>query len=261
MSVKSHSEPNIELFATEAAIKANNRRHVEWLFRQELPLFLGVVDKENFCMRLYSLIPIWFIYYEGGIRCGALTICPQLESSGDTATDTSSTDYDSVHRPSDEGELENWPGMHHFKVNLGNPIATLTLETLKDNKALRRVKNRLRLATHFANLNLIHFHLGIPHFYWFGNISADGTKLQPAFYYLPVPPDENERRRIMGELAPSLISFALHYKEIKNASRLESIRELLSDLPIDFFPERIREALPEIITNRHETKCAAKDES
>src|SRR5947208_2597136 len=38
--------------------------HISWLFRQELPLFLALVDKEDISIRLYSLSPLWFIYYD-----------------------------------------------------------------------------------------------------------------------------------------------------------------------------------------------------
>ena len=57
VSVKSLSKPNIVLEPTEAAITENNPRHLHWLFRQELPLFLGVVDKGAFSMRLYRRDP------------------------------------------------------------------------------------------------------------------------------------------------------------------------------------------------------------
>lgn len=67
------------------------------------------VGKANFQMRLYSLIPLWFIYYEGGPRCGSLLIKPRLDPA----------DLSHVDRPKDMGETANWPGMRHYDVDLG----------------------------------------------------------------------------------------------------------------------------------------------
>ena len=37
--------------------------HISWLFRQELPMFLALIDKKALSIRLFSLSPIWFILY------------------------------------------------------------------------------------------------------------------------------------------------------------------------------------------------------
>lgn len=242
ISIKSLSKPNIELIPTERAKRESDQRHIEWLFRQELPSFLGLVDKELFQIRIFSLIPLWFIYYEGGPRCGELRIQPRIDEAN----------LNDVGRPIDQGEIEGWPGMHKFEVDLGHPIAILSLDTLKDAEATKLIKNRIRFASKFAQLNHIHFHLGIPHFYWFAKTLPDGSKCHPAFYYLPVPPTEDARQAIMRELAPSLISFALHYKEAGDGESLSAVRKLLELVPEEYFPEVIHENLPEIITKRQE---------
>lgn len=237
VSVKSASSPEIDLEATEAGIKADSQRHIEWIFREELPAFLAVVDKDSFTMRFYSLIPIWFIYYEGGPKCGRLTLCPRLDASN----------LDDVGRPSDEGELQNWKKKHHFKVDLGHPVASLSLDTLKDSDLTKSVKERLRLAVHFAQLNRVHAKLGVPYFYWFAKTTPDSSFLVPAFYYLPAPSTSEGRMSVMKELAPSLISFALLYKQNNEFDRLNAVKTLLADLPLAFFPDIIRENLPEIL--------------
>ena len=76
VSVKSLSTPNIELKAPK---KPNDQSHIQWLFRQDAPIFLGIVDKSEISIRLYSLLPLWFLYYEGGPSCGSLAIKPRLD--------------------------------------------------------------------------------------------------------------------------------------------------------------------------------------
>src|SRR6266478_6026751 len=65
ISIKSISHPSIEVEPTPAVIQANDERHVSWLFRQDQPVLLGVVDKDAVNMRIFSLLPLWFLYYQG----------------------------------------------------------------------------------------------------------------------------------------------------------------------------------------------------
>ena len=239
VSVKSASEPRISCKPTETCIKNDDQRHIEWLFRQNLPSFLASVDREAVSMRLYSLIPLWFIYYEGGLACGSLTCIPRTDfrNTGD------------VGRPLKGAPIPGWIGKYHFDVDLGHPVAIVDLNTLKEKSKIHEVKARLRKAIHFAELNLLHYKLGIPHFYWFAKTSPDASDFQPAFYYLPVPPVADARVAIMRELSPSLISFALHYKESGSTEHLAAIRTLLADVSREHFSDVIREALPEIFNN------------
>jgi len=233
VSIKSLSSPNIELPAPE---KRRDQKHIEWLFRQDTPLFLGIVDKSEVSLRLYSLLPLWFIYYEGGLKCGSLTILPRVDSS----------DLSDVGRPKRGDELPALPGMYHYDVDVGHPVAEITIHSIKDEDRLRAAKNSLRIAIRYARLNLVHFQLGIPYFYWFAKTFPDGSALQPAYFCLSVPPEADHQERILGELAPSLICFALHYKAVGNAERLAAIGLLLSGLPREFFPLEVRDHLPEI---------------
>lgn len=236
VSVKSLSKPNIELYPTDAAAAAGDQRHIEWLFRQELPFFLGVVDKANFQMRLYSLIPLWFIYYEGGPRCGSLLIKPRLDSA----------DLSHVDRPKDVSETANWPGMRHFDVDLGHPIAVVDLDVLKSQEATDAVRKNIRRAAKYARTCQVHYHLGIPYFHWIAVTQPDGKSFYPAFAQFPIPPTAEARVQIMQQLAPSLISFALHYKEANDVESLAAIRRLIREVPREFFEPPIQAALPEL---------------
>lgn len=242
VSVKSASDATVSCMPTAACIKVGSQRHIDWLFRQNLPIFLAAVDRDKVALKIYSMIPLWFIYYEGGTTCGSLKMVPRTDPN----------DVHDVGRPNKSDEIKDWPGMFHFEVDLGHPIAEIGIDTLKDKEALKAAKGRLRKAIYFAELNLLHFKLGIPHFYWFAKTPADGTEFVPAFYYLPVPPNAEDRKRIMKELSPSLISFALHYQQTGAEKHLEAVRTLLSDVPKEEFPEVIREQLPEIFQESDE---------
>ena len=79
ISIKSRSTPSIDIEPTKTAIEADDARHVAWLFRQDQPVFLGVVDKDAISLRIFSLLPIWFLYYRGGPTVGSLSLNPRFD--------------------------------------------------------------------------------------------------------------------------------------------------------------------------------------
>src|ERR1043165_189330 len=100
VSVKSLSSPNIDLAVPE---KRRAQKHVERLFRQDARLFFGVVDKNTVSLRLFSLLPLWFLFYEGGPVCGSISIRPRLDptQTGDVGKPTRTP-------------IPEWRGMFHF---------------------------------------------------------------------------------------------------------------------------------------------------
>jgi len=238
VSVKSQSQPNIELEPTETAKRENDQRHIEWLFRLDIPAFLAVVDKANYTMQLYSLMPVWFICYESGPICGSLHIKPRLNPG----------DMTDIGRPTKGQEIEGWPGMFHFDCDLGHPTAVVSLETLADPEKIREVKRWIRTAIHLFHMNIVHYHLNIPYFHWIAKTRPEGGNFAAAYCHLGIPNHPNARLDALKALCPSLTSLALNYKERKEANKLEAIRLLLEDLPEIFFEKEIREQLPEIVT-------------
>jgi hypothetical protein len=155
------------------------------------------------------------------------------------------TNIGDVGRPANKGELPNWAGMHEYEVDLGHPIATVSLDTLKSPEKIQAAKEKLRMAIHFAQLNRVHEKLQIPYFYWFAKTTPDSTNLHPAFYALPVPADA--RRNVLTELAPSLVSLSLLYKQNGETGKLKAIQTLLNDLPLSTFTTEVQQMLPEIM--------------
>ncbi len=236
VSTKSISSPSIKIEPSKTAIAVGDSSHVGWLWRQEQPILLGVVDKANISLRLYSLLPLWFLYYKGGPTIGSLSLTPRIDPN----------DLDDVGRPAQGKELSEWPGHFHFDVDLGQPIAILDIPTIQDESKTRKLKTRLRKVIKLAQQSLLHYQLGIPHFYWIARASADGENLQPAVYFDAVPPSEGARQSIMAELVPSLISFALHSKEIGNDELLNSCVSLLRHAKPESIPPMILDHFPQL---------------
>lgn len=208
---------------------------------------MGVVDKEAVSVRIFSLLPIWFLYYRGGPTIGSLSLNPRLKAaqSGD------------VGAPLRGVELAQWPGHYHYDVDLGHPVAILDLPTIKDESRTRAAKGLLRMAVDYAERNLLHYRLQIPHFYWFAKTAADASSLRPAYAYHPVPDSVKARGEIMEALAPSLISFAMHFKKVGDAASLGACATLLSHAPPEIVPDVVLDHVPEL---RRPRKGSGSDE-
>lgn len=236
VSVKSVSSPLLKLDPSKTDIRDNSQEHILWLYRQQLPVFLAVVDKDNYQLDLHSLLPVWSLCYEGGTRCGSLDILardPKNES-------------DEIERPEDCGEREDWKGKHHFKVDIGHPLVSLKLKSLGDKEFLGVIKQRIRLACALWGINERHSQMGIPFFTWFRQVKKDGSLPSPGWYHQQVAWSPVFRNNALIELAPSLASLALNCKLSGDNELLSAIGVLMREAPRNSIPKEIVEALPEI---------------
>ncbi len=237
VSVKSKSSPNIDLAPPEG--KENDvPHHIDWFFRLEVPLILCVVDKDVGSIAFYSTLPSWFIYYENR-DCRSLSLVPRL--SEETGSD--------VGRPKKGALIGKAADMYHYDVDLGHPFAVFSHDDLANGARLKTIKERLRLALRFANLSILHARIGVPNFYWFAETKPDCSKFTPAFFFRELPHDSGIQNRVFSEIAPTLVSLAMHYKEQANADLLTSVGKLLKLAPPNSIPDLVKDHLPEIFAN------------
>ncbi|MGJ8678601.1 MAG: hypothetical protein ACSHX0_13895 [Akkermansiaceae bacterium] len=233
LSVKSLSTPNIEL--KPAKSEDGSLPHIAWLFRQELPLLLAVVDKKGQEVRVYSTLPIWFLYFENQ-DCGSVSLVPRIsdKQGGD------------VGRPVKGDELHNPKGTFHYTVDLGHPIARATIADLADVDKLRSIKANIRAAVTYGRMSALHVQLGVPYFYWFAKTHPDGVLPTPAFYAKEVPDVKEAQDYVYNRIAPTLISLAMLYKSKNDTDNLGAVAKLLAAVPKSAIPEVIREHIPEL---------------
>lgn len=233
LSVKSLSTPNINL--TPAKSEDGTLPHIAWLFRQELPLLLAVIDKEGQEVRVYSTLPIWFLYFENQ-DCGSVTLAPRI--SDELGED--------IRRPVKGDELDNPPGRFHYTVDLGHPIARATVSDLANADKLRAIKKSLRVAVNYGRISALQVQLGVPYFYWFAKTQPDGSLPTPAFYAQEVPDVKEAQDYVYSRIAPTLISLAMLYKTKNDADNLKAVARLLASVPQTSIPNIVLDHIPEI---------------
>ena len=238
VSVKSASYPTIPLFPSKTDIEGNSQSHILWLYRQHLPVFLAVVDKSTYSLNLHSLLPVWFLCYEGGIRCGSLELKPRDPSEQGGGID----------RPKDCGERDDWKGMHHFEIDLGHPIVRLDPECIADKERMTIIRHKIRLACNLWNINDRHNQMGIPFFTWLCDVAQDGSAMKAGWFHQQVGPCPEFQSRVLDELTPSLVSLALNGKSSGDDSLLGAIGILMRRANRNAVPREIMDALPEIFS-------------
>ena len=131
ISVKSRSTPSINIEPTKTAIEADDARHVAWLFRQDQPVFLGVVDKDAISLRIFSYCRSGLCIIAAARQSALFPLIPRFDpaQTGDVGI------------PIKGDELANWPGHFHYDVDLGHPVAILDLPTIQDEARLRTAKS------------------------------------------------------------------------------------------------------------------------
>ena len=237
ISIKSASRPSIKIKPTKTTIKENdNTKMVAGIFPGQ-PAFLGVVNKRLITLKVFSLLPLWFLYYKDGPTIGSLSLNPRLKANqnGD------------VGAPIRGAELQEWLGHYHYDIDLGHPIAQIDTSTLKKKETLAVVKAKLRMAVDFAERTIVQSRLDIPFFYWFAKTTFDSSAMWPAFGNHWIPHCEGTPR-IMANLVPSLICFAGYFRNAGNKELFEACVKLIKFAPPGSVPEAVLQELPELRT-------------
>jgi hypothetical protein len=249
VSVKSVSTPCAVFEPAESKEKdPKYTDHFSWLFHLELPLMLAVVDKKKQELALYSTLPAWFLFHERPDECGVIELVPRTTNDGTNPV---------VDHPKDCGIEAKAGGRKHFEVDLGFPITVLTVKELQDKELLNRKKHSLRRAIELGAESARFAQMGTPYFWWFnvtipggyvaGKTSPDGYNGGVA-WFVGACRDVNQLGRMMGGLAPGMMSAALLFKKANRPDLLNSLRDAMRLLPGGSVPPEVQKELPEIFS-------------
>lgn len=222
-------------FALAKTKKQWARHDLEFLFRQELPVLLGIVDKDSVTISLYLCAPIWFLIYENP-KCAEFDLVPDLISRDG-----------GVGRPSQKAFKKNrYPAAEsdgfRYAVNLGPPLITLNAEESRDPKIRAARKEILRQAVFFDQLNITFHRLRVPHFHWAAHINTN-VGFTPAYYYASAPDAPAALEEIYASMAPAVISLA-HLAEIKqDQAMIADLKPMVTKIPARVLPQGVKDQL------------------
>ncbi len=210
---------------------------------------LAVVNKNKRTLSLYSTLPAWFVYHQHKAECGIIELVPNLRKSGSVC---------GVDQPKDLGVDPAAGGRKRFRVELGFPITTISVDELDDEKALNKKKVSLRKVLDLGAQSARYAQMQTPFFWWFnltirggficGDTNPDGYNGGLAWWVGTCKTNEQLAEMMRG-LAPALMSAALLFRNVGRRDLLNAIAPAMLLLPPGaVFPE-VMKALPEIYGN------------
>lgn len=215
------------------------REHIDWLFRLELPLLFGIVNKKKMQIDIYNCSAFRFLFVENP-NPSVIEFKPRNPQSPAD-----------IGRPNKEA-LSNWTDTnkgdgHKYIIDLGNPLVTITNDDIYNHDILLHKKNILRNAVAMEQNNILYRKLTLPHFHWVLKIETD-KGFGAAWYYGSSnnPFVLTNHYRTLG---PGLISLAINLRANGQEELLKQLIPILKELPKDVIPQGIIDKNPDLFDN------------
>ena len=210
---------------------------IEFLFKQELPVLLGVVDKDSVTISIYSCAPIWFLILESP-QCAEFELVPNLTiRDGGVGRPEKIPLKDSSKYPAKISDG------YKYRVHLGPPLVTLSGLESQDKVTVSARRELLRRAVFFDQLNITYFRLRVPHFHWFAHIRTNIGQ-DPAYYYSAAMDSQSHVDTIFASLAPGIISLALLAEHKKDIAAIAELIPMVARIPPRLLAAGIKAGMP-----------------
>jgi len=216
IQIKSKSAKNIISYGTDVE-KDWDSHQVEWLFRNELPLLFGIVNKDNQSIEIYDCSSFYFSKVNRSLPA-MVEFIPRVDK----------INLNDIGKP-EEVQIQNWTNSLSngkiYKVDLGHPLITLQNSDFEDDTKIRLKKDLLRNAISMQSSNLIFFRLKLPYLNWIVNNTTDTSLLGGWSFF--VMGNSNGTEFVTNINAEALISIGLHAIIDNKPEIIQSIKSLL----------------------------------
>jgi len=211
------------------------KEQLDWLFSQELPLFICTVGKEDLSFRLYSTSPMWLIRYQYG-DVSEVHLVP--DATHDIFTQSREVVADYAGKGGD-GCI--------YRIPLGAPIVALRIEDLKSD-LVNRARIGLAKAAQAEMLNLTYRRLNAHFVQWLFDIISndDSAATRLGIFYAWNPEPGRNTREQLKALVPIVVALAHNLKWQKRYNELARLRGIFELIPKEDLPAFVRQNIPEV---------------
>lgn len=135
---------------------------VRWLLSQQIPFFIGLVDKKAGNIRIYSTATRWFAKYNGKIPCEIVFVAdtPDSQTHVGQGAKTSIAPSKAANEVPYDVELVSW------ELPLGQPALILNSEQAEDATHIVNVQNNFKDFIYLDEKNSVFRGMGLQAFYW-----------------------------------------------------------------------------------------------
>lgn len=233
IQVKSYGIENIVY--GEMNPKKWKAENINWLFRLEIPLLIGVASKKRMRLDFYNTSPLNFIYFENR---NPSIIELKLQSESDNVT---------VDKPQKQS-LENWQSDkgdgNKYVVDLGNPLITIDNEDLQDVEKLKNKKDMLRSIILMEQENYLFRKLKVPFFCWTKGIKANEEIHREWAHLMPLSLQLSDL--FSPSLAQCIISIAINLTVRGKENIAQELKPLLKRINKENIPSEIKTNFPQL---------------
>jgi hypothetical protein len=241
VQVKSRSRKKVSFGGIDQ--KGNwKQKQIEWLFSQELPLLIGIADKQKLTLALYSTSNIWAACYLAG-RCGKAVLLPDKIDSDNR-----------VPMPTKRLPSEKWPhgagDGHIWDVPLGPPIVHISIDDLEDKEKIDTYRGILLQTLYREQENITYRRLGVHYSTWPHQYTTNeyASHIILGFSYAwNNGPGANTPGQIQA-LTPIVIALANNYKAQNRIDELAKLKPIFELIPHDIIPGFVKSYIPELFS-------------
>lgn len=219
------------------------KEQINWLFGQDLPFLIGLVDKTKLVLSLYITSNMWSVFY-GNERIGQVVLQPNIPPNTE----------DIIPVPSNM-VMTDWPiGIgdgKKYEIPLGPPIAKISIDETEDRDKVENFRAVLAYFLILEQQNIIYRKLNIHHAKFPRRITTN-QKLITNFGVYTAANDEPGANitQQLETLAPIILVLAYNFKSQKD-SRLNKLKEVVELLPLGEEHSILRRLAPELFDDPH----------
>lgn len=212
---------------------------IDWLFSQELPLFIGIVSREGQTLKLYSTSNKWAVHYHGmpGEVMLQMNIPPEPER------------YIDAPKPEEKSELRNCGDGKLWNVPLGNPIVSISIGDSEDEDKLTYYRGLLQFFILLEQENITYKRLKVHYSKWPLRLKTNDELKNPftygIFWAANTLKGANTDEQLKS-LAPIITVLALNYKNQKKFEEMEKLKPIVSLFPESAELKVLKDNIPEL---------------
>ncbi len=144
LQIKSDDGKNIVDYGVETNWKPEN---LTWLFKLDIPLFIGIVNKKKSLLEIYDTSALWQVYNLNHLSPSRIRMQPSTRRP------------DEMRENCRVSKLENWPEQHGdgmmYEIDLGNPLISLSNQEVLGGNSLTDKKNLLGRVVDYELTNIL----------------------------------------------------------------------------------------------------------
>jgi hypothetical protein len=237
VQVKSSSEKEISYGGPDKK-KRWKKEEIEWLFNQELPLLIAIVDKENLIMKLYATSNMWAARYTGG-DVGQVVLQPdKLSKDNDVPMPQSISVSD---WPAGVGDGKKW------LVPLGPPILSISINDVENEAKIDEYKRMLSFPLYMEQENITYRRLQVHCSKWPHRFTTNKPeKFVYGLCYAANPTPGANTSEQLKSLAPIIATLAFNYKSQGKSLEIESLKPIVKLIPSSRELRVLRDKVPEL---------------